>query len=153
MNEVSRWRGPNILDAARKEMEGVFNRFFGPMSETNGDSSMPWSPRVDVSETDKEVKVMADVPGVDPKDVEITIADGVLTIKGEKKEEHEEKGKNFHKTERFVGSFYRQIILPAGADEHKVSATSDHGTITVTIPKQASAQPKKVAIKHANSKE
>jgi len=152
MNEMSRWRGANLLENTRKEMEGVFNRFFGPMAETDGDSRAPWSPRVDMSETDKEVTVVADIPGVDPKDVEITLADGVLTIKGEKSEEQEEKGKNFHKTERFAGSFYRQIVLPASADEHKVTATSNHGAITITIPKQASAQPKKVHIK-ANAKE
>ena len=147
MNEIAHRRGSNLLDAARKEMESVFNRFFGPMTESDGESRQAWSPRVDVSETDKVVTVVADIPGVDPKDVEITLADGVLTIKGEKKEEHEEKGKNFHKTERFVGSFYRQVVLPFGADEHKVTATSNHGTISVTIPKQPSAQPKKVTIK------
>src|SRR5579862_28841 len=120
MNEMTRWRGSNLLENARKEMEGVFNRFFGPISETDGESRTPWSPRVDMSETEKDVTVVVDVPGVDPKDVEITIVDGVLTIKGEKSEEHEEKGKNFHKSERFVGSFYRQVMLPIGADEHKV---------------------------------
>jgi len=147
MNEIAHRRGSNLLDAARKEMESVFNRFFGPATEGDGESRHAWSPRVDVSETEKAVTIDADIPGVDPKDVEITLADGVLTIKGEKKDEHEEKGKNFHKTERFVGSFYRQVVLPIGADEHKVTATSYHGTITVTIPKQPSAQPKKVTIK------
>jgi HSP20 family protein len=147
MNEIVHRRGSGLIEAARKEMESVFNRFFGPMTETDSDSRQAWSPRVDVSESDKAVTVVADVPGVDPKDVEITLAEGVLTIKGEKIEEHEEKDKNFHKTERFVGSFYRQVVLPFGTDEHKVTATSSHGTITITIPKKPSAQPKKVTIK------
>ncbi len=147
MNEMTHWRGPNLLDEARKEMEGVFSRFFGPMAESDRESRHAWSPRVDVSESDKAVTVVADLPGVDPKDVEITLNDGMLTIKGEKKEEKEEKGKNFHRTERFVGSFFRQIMMPTGADEEKVAATSANGTITITIPKKANAQPKKVAIK------
>ena len=147
MNEVAQWRGTRFLEDARKEMEGVFNRFFGPASEVDRELKHAWSPRVDVAETDKAVTIVADLPGVDPKEVEITLADGVLTIKGEKKEEHEEKGKNFHKTERFIGSFFRQVVLPAGADEEKVTATSTNGTITISITKKPSAQPKKVAIK------
>jgi HSP20 family protein len=147
MSEVAQWRGTKLLDEARKEMESVFNRFFGPVTESEREAKHAWSPRVDVSETDKDITVLADLPGVDPKDVEITLADGMMTIKGEKKEVHEEKGKNFHKTERFVGSFFRQLLLPTGADEDKVSATSTNGTITISIPKKPSAQPKKVAIK------
>ena len=147
MNELTHWRGTGLLEEARKEMENVFHRFFGPVSEADRAAKHAWSPRVDVFETDKAVEVLADLPGVDPKEVEITIENGELTIKGEKKEEHEEKGKNFQKTERFVGSFFRQITLPSGADEHKVSATSANGTITISIPKKPSAQPKKVHIK------
>jgi len=147
MNEVAQWRGTGLLEEARKEMETVFNRFFGPLSETDRTAKHAWSPRVDMSETDKVFTLVADLPGVDPKEVEISIEDGVLSIKGEKKEEHEEKGKNFHKTERFVGSFYRQIVLPSGADEEKVTATSSNGTITISILKKPSAQPKKVVIK------
>ncbi len=147
MNELAQWRGTRFFEDARKEMEGVFNRFFGPVDEVDRDLKQAWSPRVDVSETDNAITVLADLPGVDPKEVEVTLTDGVMTIKGEKKEEREEKGKNFHKTERFVGSFYRQIVLPAGTDEEKVTAASTNGTITITIPKKPSAQPKKVTIK------
>ncbi len=147
MNEVAQWRGTKFFDDARKEMEGVFNRFFGPMTEAEREAKHAWSPRVDVSETDKAITVLADLPGVDPKEVEITLADGVMTIKGEKKEEREDKGKNFYKTERFVGTFYRQLVLPVGADEEKVTATYTNGTVMINIPKKPSALPKKVAIK------
>ncbi len=147
MSELAHWRGVGLLDEARKEMEGVFNRFFGPVSIGDRVAKHPWSPRVDMTENNKAIEVLADLPGVDPKDVEITLEDGVLTVKGEKKEEHEEKDKNFHKTERFVGSFYRQIVLPSSADEAKVSASSANGTIKIHIPKKASAQPKKVTVK------
>ena len=147
MKELAHWRGVGLLDEARKEMEGVFNRFFGPASNGDRAAKYVWSPRVDMTETDKAIELLADLPGVDPKDVDITLEDGVLTVKGEKKEEHEEKDKSFHKTERFVGSFYRQIVLPSSADESKVSASSANGTIKIHIPKKPSAQPKKVTIK------
>jgi HSP20 family protein len=128
-------------------MEDVFNRVFGPPVETNGHSKHPaWMPRVDVSETDKAFIVLADLPGVDPKQVDISMDEGVLTIKGTKNEEREEKGKNFHRTERFTGSFYRAIELPGGIDEAGVIAATANGTITITIPKKAGAQPKKVTI-------
>ncbi len=75
------------------------------------------------------------------------MANGVLSLKGEKKEEKEEKKKNYHRVERFVGSFYRAIPLPAGADADKVVATTTKGVITVTVPKKAEMQPKKIAVK------
>ncbi len=75
------------------------------------------------------------------------VRDGILTIRGEKKEEHEEKQKNYHRVERFFGQFFRSIPLPVGADESNVTATSGKGVLTVTIPKKPEAQPKKIAVK------
>lgn len=138
------YRGLGLLDPFRKEMEDLFGRFFG---EENGNGMKAWAPRVDVEETDKELLVKADLPGVDPKDIEIQIVDGVLTLKGEKKEQKEEKRKDYHRVERFSGSFFRAITLPAGADAEKVSATTSKGVVTVTIPKKVEAQPKKIAVK------
>jgi HSP20 family protein len=126
-------------------MEDVMERFFG---HENGKprAAETWAPRVDVEETDKEILVKADLPGVDPKNVEITVEGGVLTVRGERKEEKEEKKKDYHRLERFAGSFYRAIQLPASADAEKVSATSANGVVTVAIPKKVEAQPKKIAV-------
>jgi HSP20 family protein len=146
--EVARWTGANLIEEARKEMEDVFRRLFGPIEKVKGEDKLAaWSPRVDVSETDNEFVVVADIPGVEPKDVEVTIHEGVLSFKGEKKEEREEKNKNYHRMERFVGSFFRQIPLPAGADEEKVTATFNNGTITVHVPKKPGMKPRRVEVK------
>jgi HSP20 family protein len=138
-------RGVNLFDSFRNEMEGLFERFFGEEGG-NGQAVKAWAPRVDVEETEKEILVKADLPGVDPKDVEVQVEENVLTIRGEKKEQKEEKKKNFHRLERFVGTFYRAIPLPTGADADKVSATSANGTVTVTVPKKPGTQPKKITV-------
>lgn len=143
---LSPWTaGFGTLEPFRKEMEGLFERFFG---EENGNGHLvkTWTPRVDVEETNKEIVVKADLPGVDPKDVEVVVENGVLTVRGEKKEAKEEKGKNYHRVERFAGSFFRAVTLPPGAEADKVTATSANGVVTITVPKKAEAQPKRIAI-------
>jgi HSP20 family protein len=146
MKALIPWRrATDVMGSFRTEMDDLFSRFFGtePMVALAGKA---WAPRVDVSETEKEFVVRADLPGVDPKDVEVTVADGALILKGERKEEREEKAKNFHKIERFVGEFYREVPLPVGADPDKVAATTAKGVVTITVPKKAGALPKKVPV-------
>jgi HSP20 family protein len=127
-------------------MDQVLQRFFGEGSDDgNGNGLTAWAPRVDVEEDDKQYVVRADLPGVDPKDVEITVADNALVIRGQSKQEREEK-KNFHRVERFVGQFYREIPLPREIDADKIQATTANGVLTITIPKKAEAQPKKITV-------
>lgn len=136
------------LESLRRNLDDVFERFFeSPLASTGNGAAAAWAPRADVEETEKEFTVKADLPGVDPKDIEVQVTDGVLTLKGEKKEEKEEKKKNYHRVERFVGTFYRAIPLPAGADADKVNASSAKGVLTITIPKKAELQPKKITVK------
>jgi HSP20 family protein len=147
MKTLMPWRpGFGMFGPFHREMDALIERFFG---KENGEREaiQEWAPRVDVEETDKEILVKADLPGVDPKDVEIQVVDGMLTIKGEKKEEKEEKKKDYHRVERFFGKFYRAIPIPPGADAEKVAATSAKGVVTVTIPKKPEAQPKNIAVK------
>jgi len=150
MKSIIPWRRrtDGIFDAFRREMDSLYERFFaetpaGPTGELVG----AWAPRVDIEETDKEILVKADLPGVDPKDVDISVSDNSLVLRGEKKEEREEKKKNYRAVERFVGQFYREIPLPAGTDKEKITATTSKGVVTVTIPKAPQAQPKKIAVK------
>ena len=140
------WTGGfEFLEPFRKEMEGLMDRFFG--SEGGMTAGKTWAPRVDVEETDKDIVVKADLPGVDPKAVEISVEGGILTVRGEKKEVKDEKQKNYHRVERFTGIFYRAIPLPPGVDADKMSATSTNGVVTITIPKKPEAQPKKIPLK------
>jgi len=105
-------------------------------------------PSVDVSEDDKEVRVTADLPGLDEKDIEVELSDDRLTIKGEKHEEREEKKRSYHLRERAFGSFQRAILLPTGVDAGKTKAAFEKGVLTVTIPKtEAARKVKKVEIK------
>jgi HSP20 family protein len=107
------------------------------------------SPNVDLAETEKEVIVTAELPGIDEKDVDVTFADGVLTIRGEKKAEKEDKGKSFHRVERSYGAFSRAIGMPSEVDDAKVEAKFTKGVLTVTLPKKPAAQAsaKKIAVK------
>ncbi len=143
-----RRREMGLLSDFRQEIDDLMMRMFGerPVA-AEFESAAGWTPRVDVEETEKQIIVKADIPGVDPKDVNITVQEGVLTLRGEKKEEREEKKQNFHRVERFVGEFYRELPLPPGADQEKIVATTAKGVITITIPKKPEVQPKKIAVK------
>jgi HSP20 family protein len=135
----------------RRDMERLFEDFsreWGWSSPAAPGTSMAASPKLDVSETETEVKVEAELPGVDEKDVEVTLSDGRLTIKGEKKQEKEEKKKDYHTVERSYGSFARSIALPYEADPGKIKATFAKGVLNVTVPKppEVKAKEKKITI-------
>ena len=117
----------------------------------NGSGNGNAAPRIDVKETGDAIEITAELPGVDEKDVEVELNDGLLTIRGEKKIEKEEGGKDksYYLMERSYGSFTRQIQLPYGADPEKVAAKFDKGVLKISCPKPAEAQAKskKIAIK------
>jgi HSP20 family protein len=146
MNLLLRRRTPPLFDTFRSEMDEVLQRFFRNGGEPI-ESMTTWAPQVDVEETDKAMVVKADLPGVEMKDVDVSIQDRTLTLRGEKREERQENLKQFHRIERFAGSFFRSVLLPADADLEKVSAVANKGVITITIPKAAGSQPRKVAVK------
>jgi len=152
MNALTPWRrrlgGP--LFALEHEMEDLFHKFLGEPVEGNGGFLLTWSPRVDIEETDNELVVKADLPGVDTKDVDISLVGGALILRGKRNEAHEMKKRNFHRVERFVGEFYREIPLPTGADPDRVTAVSSKGVFTITIPKKAEVRPKKITVNAVN---
>lgn len=106
-------------------------------------------PNTDVIESDKEIEITAELPGLQEKDVQVNVADNVLTIKGEKKSEKEEKDKNYRLLERSYGSFSRSVELPAGTNPDAIKASISNGVLKVVVPKPAAAQVKKVEIKSA----
>ena len=150
MKSLIPWRrsGGSILEPFFQEMQDFVRQFPLEPLPINGIEAIPaFVPRVDIVESDMEVIVKADLPGVDPKDVDVTVVEGCLVLKGEKKEEHEEKKKNYHRLERFTGKFLREIPLPAGTDPEKIAAVCTKGVITVTIPKKPEVMTKKIAVK------
>lgn len=106
-------------------------------------------PKVDVAETDHEYEITAELPGLDEKDVDVSLSDGILTIRGEKKSETEEKKKDYYRVERSYGSFQRSFSLPDSIDEDKIGASFEKGVLKLTLPKSAEAQKKqrKIAVK------
>jgi HSP20 family protein len=137
------------LIAFRREMERLFDSFGRDLGWLGSDiGSAAMTPSIDVSETDAELRIDVDLPGVEEKDVDVAIADNVLTIKGEKKAEKEEQRKDFHLVERSYGSFARSLPLPFAADPGKAKATFKNGVLSISLskPPQLEAKATKIAI-------
>ena len=109
-------------------------------------ASRPWTPSVDILETENELVLKADLPEVDPNHVEIQLENGTLTLKGERKFEQQKNGKGYHRIERSYGSFVRAFSLPDTVDAEKVKADYKAGVLTVTLPKKEVAKPKSVKV-------
>jgi len=106
-----------------------------------------WAPRVNIAETDKAFEIKAEIPEVHREDVKVTVDNGVLTIRGERKQEQETEGKKFHRVEQYYGSFTRQFTLPDNVDETKVTASFTDGMLTLQIPKTEKAKPRAIEVK------
>ncbi|MEW6426759.1 MAG: Hsp20/alpha crystallin family protein [Thermodesulfobacteriota bacterium] len=113
-----------------------------PFGGWEGESAFAWSPKVDLSETDKEITVKAELPGLKREDIDISLDERSLVIKGEKKSESEETGRHFHRVERTYGCFYRALPLPATVEQDKIEATYKDGILTVVLPKTEEARKK-----------
>ena len=137
----------------QREVNRVFRDFFDEANLPDvgfGASFTPGvAPKMDIAETDKAFEVTAELPGIDEKDVELSVDEGVLTIKGEKKAETEEKKKNYHRIERSYGAFQRSLALPPSVNVEAIEATFKKGVLTVTLPKTAKAveKAKKIQVK------
>jgi HSP20 family protein len=133
------------LSALRAEVDSLFDNFIGGlpafsgMFGTSAGRSFPLTPHMDVRETDKEIVVEAELPGIDEKDLSLAIQDGVLTIRGEKKHEQDEEKENYRVMERRYGSFQRSVRLPDTVDEGKVEASFNNGVLKVSLPKRPEA--------------
>jgi HSP20 family protein len=139
---------PDPFRALQRRMDRLFDDFAGDYQWpfTNGRAGV--MPSIDVHETDKDMTIEAELPGVGEKDIDVTLTDNLLTIKGEKKQESEEKKKDYHLTERSYGSFSRSMTLPFDADPGKIKADFKDGVLTIRLPKPAEvkAKTKKIAI-------
>ncbi len=146
----SRYGEEHPFGSLFEEAENLFDWLWhGFGIDIYGGRAKPFSPRVDVKETDKEIKIVADIPGLDEKDINVTLKDDVLTIRGEKKEEKEDRSENYYKLERSYGSFTRSIPIPVEVETDKIEAKIKKGVLSVTLPKSPEAlkKSKKIEIK------
>ena len=144
--EITPWRPLGELSSVRREMDRLWNRFLGetPFARTAAEE---WSPSVDISETKDKLAIKAELPGLDAKDVNVSITGDILTIKGEKKKETEEKDEHHHYVERYYGSFERSFKIPVNVKNDKIEATFDKGVLKIVLPKTEASKKKEIEIK------
>ena len=139
-----RWDPGRELDSLQSDMNRLFDGFF--QGRGGNGSSRRWIPAMDLAETEDELVLRADLPGLGEDDVAVEIKDNVLTVSGERKAEHEEKSEGYYRVERSFGSFSRSLTLPRGIDADAVSAGFERGVLEVRIPKPAERKPTRVQI-------
>ena len=142
-----RYNNPwNLLNNLQRELH---NPEYNRLSDDDASvATAKWAPSVDISEDEKAFTLLADIPGVEPKDIDISMEKGVLTIKGERQSENVEEKENYRRVERESGQFYRRFTLPDSADADKIEAKSEHGVLKITIPKQEVAVSRRIEVKH-----
>jgi HSP20 family protein len=142
-------RSDNPFTSLQREIDRLFDDFTRGLPAFSSGGATEMLPSVDVTENDKQIEITAELPGLEDKDVQVNFADNVLTIRGEKKAEKEEKDKTYRLVERSYGSFVRSLELPAGVNADAIKASIDKGVLKVTVPKPVPAQVKKIDVKTA----
>jgi HSP20 family protein len=143
---IVRWDSGRDLDALQGDMNRLFDSFFGRRDTAQSTAARRWVPAMDLVETEDQLVLRADLPGMRREEIEIEIKDNVLTISGERKAEHERKGEGFHRIERSSGRFSRSLGLPRGTDAGSVNANFENGVLEVRLPKPAERKPTKIEI-------
>jgi HSP20 family protein len=145
---ITRYDPWRTMDDWRQEID----RMFHPLLQSGDDTSRvvggEWAPAVDIKEEDDRYVIRADIPGVKPEDIEVTMENGVLTIRGERTFEESEERENFKRIERSHGMFYRRFSLPDNTDAEAVQASGKDGVIEIIIPKTQEKQPKRIEVAH-----
>jgi len=141
----------SLLRQIQQDLNNSLNYFEGPAAEnTDNDNSdvvtSHWRPAVDIREERDRYVIEADLPGVDPKDIEVTMEDGVLTLKGERRFEKEASGDNYKRVERAYGVFYRRFSLPDTANPDKIEAHGKNGVLEIVLPKEEKVQPRRINV-------
>lgn len=140
-----RWDPFDDLASLRESMDKLFEEFV-TRRPVRGATVAVWQPAVEIFETESEVVVRVELPGVDPKTVDITVAEDALTIKGEHRTEQESKGRNYFRRELRYGAFLRSLALPAGVHGDQAKAAFKNGILEITVPKSERAKPKAVKV-------
>ncbi|MBI2433092.1 MAG: Hsp20/alpha crystallin family protein [Candidatus Hydrogenedentes bacterium] len=130
-----------------RELENRLNRMFGSWPWEPEQAGVAWSPAVDLHESDDAYTLEADLPGLTKNDIHLSIADDVVTLKGERSQKSEKKAEGYHRVERIYGSFQRSFRIPGGIDASKVEANFEHGVLKVTLPKPEERKPRQIDVK------
>lgn len=136
----------NILNQLHGDIDRLYTQRAGYRDDESQLATSDWTPAVDIKEEDQRYVIHADVPGVNPDDIEVNMEDGVLSIKGERSSEKTEQGEGYKRVERVRGSFFRRFSLPDTADADAISAKSKNGVLEIVIPKQAKLAPKRIQV-------
>jgi len=137
------------LQQLQREMGTLFDPLLGTTDESATIATSEWVPAVDIKEEDTQFLVVADIPGVAPENIEVKMENGMLSIKGERKEEIKEEKEGYQRIERSCGTFHRRFTLPETADPEGITAKSNNGSLEVTIPKrEAPAQSRRINVEH-----
>ncbi|HVV90787.1 MAG TPA: Hsp20/alpha crystallin family protein [Solirubrobacterales bacterium] len=143
---IVRWDPGRDLDTLQGDMNRLFDSFFGRREAGQANAVRRWVPPMDLAETDDQLVLRADLPGMERDDIDIEVKDNVLTISGERKAEHEKKGEGFHRIERSFGRFSRSLGLPRGIDAKSVTANFENGVLEVRMPKPEERKATRVEI-------
>lgn len=143
---IIRWDPFKDMVTLREKMNRLFEDVFTGQSEGKELAASSWAPAVDIFETENDLVMTAEVPGIDEKDIEIKIEDNTLILKGARKFEKETKEENYHRIERSYGSFYRAFTLPNSIDPERIQAEHENGVLKITMPKRTELKPRKVKI-------
>ena len=145
-HELDRW--PSDFFGIQREINRAFDNFVrGGVQADESFMTSYWTPAVDIAEQENEYTVKMELPGVNKEDVKINLESNILTIKGEKKQEKEEKDKNLHRVERSYGSFQRSFTLPTTVKSDKIDAVFKDGVLSISLPKAEEAKPKQIEVK------
>jgi HSP20 family protein len=142
---LARYEPWGLLNQLQRELERAFDTSRGASTE-NSVATAEWSPAVDIKEEKDRYVLIADLPGVNPDNIDVTMENGVLTLKGDRSTEAKEDSQNYKRVERIFGTFHRRFSLPDTADEEGITAKYNNGVLEISIPKKASVQPKKIAV-------
>jgi HSP20 family protein len=144
---LTRYEPWNLVNRLHSDLDRLFGRQFANGDDESTGAVSDWLPAVDVQETKDAFVLTADLPGVDPKDIDITMESGVLTLRGRRENEVRKEENGYRRIERSSGEFFRRFALPDTADADAISAKSAHGVVTVTIGKKAEVQPRRIQVK------
>jgi HSP20 family protein len=143
---IVRWEPFSNLLTAQRDFDRLFKEAFNPFVSEGDLSTRTWAPPVDIYENENDIVLKAELPGIEPKDVEVKVEDNTLYLKGERRFEKEVKNESYHRVERSYGSFARSFSLPNSISTDKVKAEFKDGLLTLTLPKREEAKPRTVKI-------